>query len=386
MDIQKGILKLILLLMRNFKEDDAFVQKIKILNPAITERENSSSNQKMQYDVQFFPEGGNLIDGVQSMVGVKVINQNGYGVAIDTAVILDENKTEILKFNNTALGMGRFNMVPIYGKKYNAIVTFKDGQKLSYALPTVYKEGISIHVKQKEHLISVILSTNENTHQKIDGKEFYLLIHRDGIAKKIPVTFKEGKNNSIYSLKKEEFLKGMNIITLFDSQEKPVLERLFFNTHGIGLPNTEISTVKNQKDSLTITLKTTANNQNLSISVLPENTIAYNHKDNILSTLYLKPYIKGFIENPAFYFNNIHQKKEQLDLLLLTQGWSKYNWNDITRNPPKKTFKFERGITFTGIINSKLKPSDNILVYTNKRNNLVLIITSLKKMKKCISL
>ena len=115
---------------------------------------------------------------------------------------------------------------------------------------------------------------------------------------------------------------------------------------------------------------------------MPQKTISNNLNKNILSEFLLKPYIKGNVERPNYYFINISPEKEhELDLLLLTQGWSRYNWHDIFNNLPKKKYDFEQGLILEGSITSKFSKDDKILLYnhtTKKKSSRLININDSK--------
>jgi len=108
----------------------------------------------------------------------------------------------------------------------------------------------------------------------------------------------------------------------------------------------------------------------LSVSVLPSSTKSYTHQDNIISNFKLLPYLKGHVENPKYYFTNINRKKLfDLNLLLLTQGWSRYSWDNIFNHKPKKTFKFEYGLSLTGKINSNDTKVNSVTQFGLRNSN-----------------
>ncbi|NJN50024.1 MAG: hypothetical protein HC798_01555 [Polaribacter sp.] len=128
---------------------------------------------------------------------------------------------------------------------------------------------------------------------------------------------------------------GTHVFTLFDENNKPIAERLFFNFDGISSLKSEIvNTKKFGLDSVEVKLNYTnyqsSEFNNVSISILPFNTTSYFKNNNILSQTFLQPFIKSKIENAGYYFTDISdQKKYDLDNLLLTQGWSSYNWDNL---------------------------------------------------------
>ena len=148
---------------------------------------------------------------------------------------------------------------------------------------------------------------------------------------------------------------------------------MFFNNSIIKDFNLSITKTGSDIDSLIYQI--TSNNinngeiLNMSISVLPSETKSYNQDHTIVSAFYLKPYLKGTIENPQYYFSNISRKKKfELDVLLLTQGWSRYSWDNIFISQPKPSFDFENGIAVNGFINKKVEKISSLLLYPTKKN------------------
>jgi len=114
-------------------------------------------------DVQFFPEGGQLIAGVPSKVAVKAIKADGLGTDIKGTVTDNDGKT-VATFTSQHLGMGVFTMQPEAGKSYKANVTFPDGTQGNYELPRVQASGITL---------SVTSSDPENINVKIFANDQY---------------------------------------------------------------------------------------------------------------------------------------------------------------------------------------------------------------------
>ncbi|WP_430427939.1 hypothetical protein [Maribacter litoralis] len=349
--------------MKNFKEDDSFVQKITILN----EKPIKKAKPIKDYDIQFLPEGGNFVEDAPCVMGVKVTDANGYGVRIVEGSIFDNKNTQVARFYTSIFGLGKFNFNPKAGVEYVAKIEFDDGNVEITTLQKPSKVGISFSVKNvDDNRFIISLTTNATTKEIIREKQFYLLVHKDGHANRIPITFPKNKLFVSKVLNKEVLTKGMNILTLFNPDGKPIAERLIFNHANLFDTKLKVSKITTEGDSLNIQVKLLDNGnvqQNLSVSVLPGNTISYNQKNSIYSALYLKPYVKGFIENPKYYFKDVTPKKENdLDLLLMTQGWSKYDWIDIFKGPPGQFYEFEKGIDLEGTIYNKGVTSEEKLL------------------------
>ena len=102
---------------------------------------------------------------------------------------------------------------------------------------------------------------------------------------------------------------------------------------------------------------------------MPNSTKSNFGKPSVLFNFLLKPYIRGKVQNPNYYFQKITRKKlMELDLLLLTQGWSKYDWKDIFTEQDSLKHKIEQGITIKGTINTETENSHITLI--SKSNNI----------------
>jgi hypothetical protein len=92
-------------------------------------------------DVQFFPEGGNLVAGLPSVVGFKAQAATGRGATISGQVLDAQNKPVGAAFKSQHLGMGRVSFTPAAGQRYHARVTLADGTTADYPLPAVQPSG-----------------------------------------------------------------------------------------------------------------------------------------------------------------------------------------------------------------------------------------------------
>ena len=96
--------------MKNFKEDDSYVQKIKIITPKIRETQNKKISEK-EYDFQFLPEGGHIVANTKNSIGIKAIDDKGKG-SVSFGVILNSNKEQVARFESNFLGLGKFTFTP----------------------------------------------------------------------------------------------------------------------------------------------------------------------------------------------------------------------------------------------------------------------------------
>jgi hypothetical protein len=160
-----------------------------------------------------------------------------------------------------------------------------------------------------------------------------------------------------FALRADSLPEGIIAFTMMDNLRQPVAERLFFNEKPESRVNISVSTEKDtysQRELTRLNIKTTNNNgkpiiANLSLLVLNREQMGQiqSMRQNILSYFLLSSDLKGEIENPGFYFNEDKKKDDDLDALLLTQGWRKYLY---TKPVDKIRFQPETKLTVSGSV------------------------------------
>nr|WP_321227463.1 hypothetical protein [uncultured Psychroserpens sp.] len=339
--------------MKNFDEQNFYLQEIKIIN---TDQENDLSTriETPAIDTQFLPEGGHLISNIKNVVGVVIKDDSGYGLKEAKGVIKDLNGLLITNFKTNQFGIGKFMFIPEEGKNYIAEITYDDLTSKVNIKPAE-RTGLNLSLNDLGSKIALTVRSNATTLKNIKGKNFKIVIHNGSVIKSLDVSFTDAQDITKL-INHSDLYSGINIFTLFDDNDNPILERLFFNYDGISILNSKNESITKSSDSITVSVPfkniIKSDFHNLSVSVLPYGTTSYETDHNILSYTYLQPYIKGYIENARYYFTAIDRKKKfELDNLLLTQGWSSYEWNSIFNYEPDVKFNFEKGITVNANVN-----------------------------------
>ncbi|KRD61615.1 hypothetical protein ASE40_08790 [Flavobacterium sp. Root935] len=350
--------------MRNFGDDNTFIQEINILNN-ISVKQTSSKN---KYDIQFFPEGGYLLENVENTIGIKSLC-NGKGIDYLGKIINTKNK-EVATFKSQHLGMTKCNFIYEPNETYSAVVHIND-TVIKVNLPAAQKTGILLNLDNTplEH-IKLSLKTNSNSIPEIKKNRYKLLFHqKNNILDYLEIQNLEALNLEI---DKKNFYNGINTITLFKDNQ-PIAERKFYVEKEVQ-PIVAIEKTTIENDSINYKLKIShldqSINANLSTSVLPLNALNYTETNTIKSAFLLSPYVKGYIENPAYYFNTKNDNRNQhLDLLLLTQGWTQFTLKEMIAdlNPVYK-YDFEAGFKLKGSLSTlpanhlALLTTDNIII------------------------
>lgn len=355
--------------MLNFDEQNHFQQKFKVIN-ADREEEIKLNSKSTDIELQLLAEGGHLVANVFNTVGVIAKNNLGYGIAKAKASIIDEQGIIVSEFTLNEFGLGKTIFKPNTLQNYILKVETDDFEK-SINITDIKPIGITMTVAEVQNQVIVSLKTNKESLKIVGNSQYSLAVHNGNDLKLVPISFNDELEANA-ALNISDLFSGINIFTLFNENNSPILERMFFNYEGVKTNSIEKVTVNKKEDTLKFQFNlskiATDKFNSLSVSVLPSGTKSYTHHNNILSSVYLQPYVIGAVENGSYYFNNPNKKTQyNLDLLLLTQGWSSYNWDNIFKGAPLLDKAFERGIDVVATVNNNEK-GGTYLVYPLRNN------------------
>ncbi|MDG1571220.1 hypothetical protein OZ410_02760 [Robiginitalea sp. M366] len=358
--------------MRNFSETNYFEQRLNIVDP---ETDSALPVQEITpgLDAQFLPEGGHAVTGVETVYGVIIKDTRSFGAAGLEGRIEDNRGQEITRFKLNRFGIGRFALTPSAGDSYWA---FFEYQGKTYRLPLPQAESQGIGMKLTEMNTRIGLEFKAKGKRATRNQNYLLTLHNGDSIKALPIQLDE-KDSQIQILRKSDLYKGVNVLTLFDADMTPLLERLYFNAQGLVFHRSDGPYTRQVADSLEVTFHLPELDPNyfssLSISVLPECTKSYGSHHNLPSYTLLQPYVKGPIQQASYYFQDWDAKKQyELDNLLLTQGWSSYDWHTLAQKPPPQPiFDFEKGISLTVRLNAAREGKYLILPTANNISQIV---------------
>ena len=313
-------------------------------------------------DIQFFPEGGELIKGVPTQVAFKAIKPSGLGIDV-TGNIADNDGNQITTLSSTHLGMGSFYLNAETGKTYKANLTFKDGTKKTIDLPKATDAGIAIQATANNpEMINFKIVANDTYFQQNQGKSIYIVAQNGG---RIYYAAQSKLQTQVTAAKipTDKFPSGIIQMTLFSSAGEPISERLVFVLHKTGMKVTLKSDLpaykQRQKVRMTISAKDSTQfvAGNFSLSVIDQQKVPVDEttETTITSSLLLTSDLQGFVERPNYYFIKTDEKKRaELDMLMLTQGYRRFFYKDILANKfPAATYMPEQGIDVTGTLRDR---------------------------------
>lgn len=366
--------------MKNFSSDFYFEKKIAFVNPLRTP-ERPVVHAAGNIDLQFFPEGGNLVRGLAARIAFKAVGLNGKGVAVTGAVVDARNDT-VARFSSLKFGMGNFSFTPLANTSYRAVVSY-GGNRITKDLPQINSQGyVMTLVDNGSDQLSITVKSAGIT----DGA-VYLFAHTRQSVKSVQRA-DMSSGSAQFMLSKSVLAEGISHLTIFDGSKQPVSERLYFrkplqrllinanaDLHQYGL---------RQKVSVNIAAGDQTGkklNADLSMAVYRVDSLQGVDDLNIYTYLWLNSELKGAIESPDYYFNTADKEAaEAVDNLMLTQGWRRFQWENILKHQPA-AFSFlpeYRGHTITAKVTNLTshQPAKDILTYLGIPGKRVQLYTS----------
>ena len=144
---------------------------------------------------------------------------------------------------------------------------------------------------------------------------------------------KERENSFVFGT--QELKPGVNQVTVFDTQGGILADRLLFvRGEGMDKPALSMKTEKKEYkpyEKISLEIGSQAAGTPISVAVRDGYQMDYLHDNgNIMTEMLLASEIKGFIPEPGWYFEkDDEQHRQALDLLMMTQGWRRFDWKDM---------------------------------------------------------
>jgi hypothetical protein len=281
-------------------------------------------------NARFYPEGGNLVQGLTSTVAFDISNEDGAHVTADVYVMNGNDTITVSKTERE--GRGVLTYTP-NGDEDKVLVKDKDGRHREFPLPTPQKSGyvMSVNTISSNNVMVMINSTPD-----LYGKAASLGLCHNGIMEAfVPVsTDANGVTQTFY---KQEMEAGVNQLTLFDGEGNVCADRLVFI-----YPHDTISTITLTTSSSTISpyrkidlTATALPNTTFSMSVRDVSTETNGYGQDVRVWMLLTSDLRGFIENPDYYFEKDDiSHRHAADQLMMVQGWRRYEMPVMTGHRP----------------------------------------------------
>jgi hypothetical protein len=302
--------------------------------------------------LEFFPEGGNLVNGFLTMVAFKATDENGLPADVSGQVRTEDGK-DLASFSSFHDGMGMFELTPAANEKYFVLLNGDPSAK-KYYLPERTDHGIALSLipHPQGHFFEIHQRGADPAFQAaymIGQMQHHVVFRQD---------FKPVKEEVQGVINTKNLHSGILQVTFFNKEGLPLAERLcFVNNKEYIQPAELIADTVNfsgkGKNHFTISLKDTVTGS-FSVSITdPDYQLLPSREENIYSGLLLTSDLKGYVHNPAYYFSADNDSVQMsLDLVMMTNGWRRFKWNELSRNgPPAANYKDLSYITLAGRVN-----------------------------------
>lgn len=329
-------------LPKDLKSTDVFVNAKINYEGAIEAISRSVPVVLNKISLAFYPEGGDMISGVENKVAFRALNEFGKPVEVQ-GFIVDKKGAKIADFAALYAGMGNVVFTTKADEVYTAKITKPEGVEDKYVLPDAIEKG---------YILSLKTNADKKTSWavysfKADSVSLFAQVRGKTVFSS---SFFVQKGWTNYVINTEKFPAGIAQVTLIDGAGVPRAERLVFVNEAQTL-NVKISPDKQQykpREKVTLNIRTTDAeglpvSADLALSVVDDNLLSFadDKQGNILSKILLEPELKESVFEPNFYFDKKEAKaNDALDNLLLTSGWRRYTWKQIL-NEPKPVYGYE---------------------------------------------
>ena len=324
-------------------------------NPYDMQRPEAEKSKALS--VTFYPEGGNLVMGVPGRIAFKAIGRDGQGVSVIGTLQVEGQA--LITLETLHDGMGQFTLMPTQ-KRYTAEFVY-EGKKFSFRLPEPIDKGYTLMADNlRPGQVRGQLKGYAGCPDELLGM---MLICRGMVSYFDTLSVRGG--TASFVIPKEKLPTGVHQLTLFNAAGNIFAQRHIFINNGIEAGHIAVSTDAMQYEPfapITLGVQTSAPDgtplpATISLAVRDHQNLGTAYADNIMTNMLLSSELKGYIHNPEYYFEGDDTEHARaLDLLMMTQGWTRYNWKQMARVEPFYIKHYvEDGLVIDGCVLGRMR-------------------------------
>jgi len=330
-----------------------------------------------QTKLSFFPEGGDLVGGVESMVAFKAEDQFGFPINVKGSV-QDKSGKEILTFSSEHDGMGKFLLTPDAGDSLRAVWLDAHGIEHRTGLPHVMSTGVVIRALPGNQ--KVLFSVARSSEGGPELKHLVIIAHmHQHLVYKAKINL-EDNFMSGGTIPTGQLPSGVLELTVFNADLLPMAERVVFVNNHDFLFHPEVampakSLVRRGKNTLEIDVPDTLK-ANCSVAITDATADGeFPDADNIISHMLLTGDIRGYVHDPYYYFaHTADSLANQLDLVMMTHGWRRFKWEELAQGQVPKIKNRESDylsvlVDVLGVDPYKIAKDESLNVILSKRDS-----------------
>ena len=283
--------------------------------------------EKPRLEVSFYPEGGNLVEGKTCRMAFEITDRDGQ------ALSLKGQLSDGTPLAAGYLGRGIVTFVP-NGQK----ASFEwNGKTWDFDLPKAQPTGVAMQYNDG----------------KVSWENVGVQVAAVAVTCRGRLRYFERTSHNEAVIPADSLSSGVNELLLLDSEARILASRLFFADRGDAVQTINVSSDKLDYmpfEPINISVTGAQPHMPLALSVRDRRTDDTSYDDgNMFTELLLCSDLRGFIPSPAYYFSSSEpSRRNDLDLLLMVQGWRRYERVPMLRYTPEHT------LTYEGTVNKML--------------------------------
>mgnify|MGYP004446186403 FL=1 len=274
--------------------------------------------------VTVYPEGGNAVLGMPSRLYFEAATAEGRHVR--GSLTVRDAKGETVASAPTANRGRGVVALPSVTEGMSAVFTDAEGRTVDVALPAPLPAGAVVTPELTDTHLSVAVHTNVPSPLALTVMNNGLVRHFESL------NFNAG--SAFVCLSLDTLPRGVLDLTVFDAEGRILADRLVFNSRHAADCQLVVEGLKDEYEPfapISLSVRRRSPSQRTSVlsasvtDAFTSNLAADN--GNILTEMLLCSEIKGFVEEPSYYFesaDSVH--RSHLDLLMATQGWRRFSW------------------------------------------------------------
>lgn len=311
--------------MLNFDSAFLFHKSLKLL-----QQQPAAVRTSEEVTLTFFPEGGDLVEGLSSYVAFKANTSAGMPAAV-SGIVKSSTGAALGSFQSWHNGMGKLQLTPQKGEKYTAEWKDASGKEHVTPLPSAKPSGLALSIANTNgaRIFSVERQAAlEDRYRRLS----VVATMNQQVVFRAAANFTD-KSKLVSTLPVKDLPSGILQFTVFDVNQIPVAERLLFvNNHEYKnsprLFNDSFNTAKRAYNVFELEVPDSALTS-LSLSVT-DGDESFDASENIISRLLLTGDLRGYVHNPAYYFSGpLDSAAAAVDLVMMTHGWRRFAWEHV---------------------------------------------------------
>lgn len=315
---------------------------------------DAKSNKPSELNIDFLPEGGNWIANVPSRMAF-------YGTmpatdTVDFSGTVYDNDNNIVAFIKSEFrGRGTVNITPLPNKQYFATITDTKGITFNVNLPSAdqtNKYTLSVNNRWNSAQVTVNIYKSPSFN---NADSLTLTVAQHGSVV-LQHNFVPNEPINSFIIEKDRLKTGIAQITLFNKNNSPISERLVFINNNdytkwdapIKTTNDRVILAVKSKDKFNQPLK---GDYAISVYKIENKLDTFIKSPDIVQYLYLHADLPGLENDCAYFFKNDTKSFYCADLTMLTNGWRRYNWNQVLADTiPTPQYPLEQKFYISGVV------------------------------------